>query len=197
MKEAWRMKEAARYAREFERIGKRLFAEHLVGGNFGNMSVRKEDEGFFVTRTGEYLDVLPEPVFVPLDGPVPEHASSEFRVHREIYRNTPYKAVVHAHPPAAIAASLVMDTIIPEDSEGLMFCPVIPVVPGAPGSQEIADNVVRALADSKLIVVRGHGTFAAGRTLDEAYVYTSLAEHSCRVLSMKQNFVSRQSHSEI
>ena len=76
------------YAREFERIGKRLFAEHLVGGNFGNISVRKGDGGFFVTRTGDYLDVLPEPLFVPLDGPVPEHASSEFRVHREIYRNT-------------------------------------------------------------------------------------------------------------
>ena len=119
------------YAREFERIGKRLFAEHLVGGNFGNISVRKEDEGFLVTRTGDYLDVLPELVFVPLDGPVPDHASSEFRVHREIYRNTPYKTVVHAHPPAAIAASLIMDTIVPEDSEGLMFCPVIPVVPGA------------------------------------------------------------------
>ena len=179
------------YAREFERIGKRLFAEHLVGGNFGNISVRKGNEGFFVTRTGDYLDVLPELVFVPLDGPVPEHASSEFRVHREIYRNTPYKAVVHAHPPAAIAASLVMDTIVPEDSEGLMFCPVIPVVPGAPGSQEIADTVARALSSSNLVIVRGHGTFSAGRTLDEAFLYTSLAEHSCRVLAMKRNFVAQ------
>jgi len=184
------------YAREFKRIGKRLFAEHLVGGNFGNMSVRKEDEGFFVTLTREYLDVLSEPVFVPLDSPVPEHASSEFRVHREIYRNTPYKAVVHAHPPAAIAASLVLETIIPEDSEGLMFCPRIPVVNGAPGSQEIADNVARALSSSNLVIVRGHGTFAAGKTLDEAYVYTSLAEHSCRVLAMKQNFVAYRGHPE-
>ncbi len=185
------------YNHEFERIGKRLFAEHLVGGNFGNISVRKGDEGFFVTLTGECLDVLSEPLFVPLDGPVPEHASSEFRVHREIYRNTPHRAVVHAHPPAAIAASLVMDTIVPEDSEGLMFCPVIPVVPGAPGSQEIADNVARALSSSNLVIVRGHGTFAAGRTLDEAYVYTSLAEHSCRVLAMKQNFVAQQGRSGI
>jgi len=185
------------YAHEFERIGRRLFAEHLVGGNFGNISVRKEDEGFFVTLTGECLDVLSEPLFVPLDGPVPEHASSEFRVHREIYRNTPYRAVVHAHPPAAIAASLVMERIVPEDSEGAMFCPVIPVVPGAPGSQEIADNVVRALAGSQLVVVRGHGTFAAGRTLDEAYVYTSLAEHSCRVLALKRSFIGQQGHSGI
>jgi L-fuculose-phosphate aldolase len=40
------------YSGEFERIGKRLFTEHLVGGNFGNISVRKGDEGFFIKRTG-------------------------------------------------------------------------------------------------------------------------------------------------
>jgi L-fuculose-phosphate aldolase len=32
------------------------------------------------------------------------------------------------------------------------------------------------------VLVHGHGTFTAGRTLDEAYILTSLAEHSCRVL---------------
>jgi L-fuculose-phosphate aldolase len=69
-----------------------------------------------------------------------------------------------------------------------MLCPKIPVVGGAPGSQEIADNVAAALTASKLVLVRGHGTFAAGRTLDEAYIFTSLAEHSCRILSLKKRF---------
>jgi L-fuculose-phosphate aldolase len=176
------------YSGEFERIGKRLFAEHLVGGNFGNISVRKEDAGFIIKRTGAYLDVAGEPVFVPIDGPAPPEASSEYRVHREVYRKTPHRAIVHAHPPSAIAASLVMDEIIPEDSEGLMFCPTIPVVGGAPGSQEVADNVAEALVESRLVIARGHGTFSAGKNLDEAYLFTSLAEHSCRVLSLKKAF---------
>jgi L-fuculose-phosphate aldolase len=176
------------YSAEFQRIGKRLFAEHLVGGNFGNMSVRKGDEGFLIKRTGAYLDVASEPVLVPFDGPAPTHASSEYRVHREVYKLTPHLAIVHAHPPAAIAASLVMDEIVPEDSEGLMFCPVIPVVTGAPGSQEVADNVAGALVNAKLVIARGHGTFSAGKTLDEAYLFTSLAEHSCRVLALKSGF---------
>ncbi len=51
------------------------------------------------------------------------------------------KLIVHAHPPYAVAASLVMDEVVPEDSEGEMLCPKIPVVQGAPGSQEIADKV--------------------------------------------------------
>jgi L-fuculose-phosphate aldolase len=176
------------YSGEFERIGKRLFAEHLVGGNFGNISVRKENEGFFIKRTGTYLDVAGEPVFVPMVGPAPHEASSEYRVHREVYTKTPHKAIVHAHPPAAIAASLVMDSIIPEDSEGLMFCPRIPVVGGEPGTQEVADNVANALVHSRLVIARGHGTFATGKTLDEAFQYTSLAEHSCRILALKKGF---------
>lgn len=175
-------------SREFERIGKRLFAEHLVGGNFGNMSVRKGPTGFCIKRTGTYLDVAGEPVFVPLDGPAPLEASSEYRVHREVYKKSQYLAIVHAHPPAAIAASLVMDSIIPEDSEGLMFCPVISVVGGAPGSHDVADNVAQALTHANLVIARGHGTFSAGKTLDEAYLFTSLAEHSCRVLSLKRGF---------
>lgn len=176
------------YASEFERIGKRLFAEHLVGGNFGNMSVR-DGNGFYIKRTGVYLDISNEPVFVTFDGPAPPEASSEYRVHREIYKKTSHNAVVHAHPPAAIAASLVMDEIIPEDSEGLMFCPKIPVVSGDPGTQEVADNVARALTSSKLTIARGHGTFTAGKNLDEAYIFTSLAEHSCRVLALKKGFL--------
>jgi L-fuculose-phosphate aldolase len=176
------------YSGEFERIGKRLFAEHLVGGNFGNISIRNEDAGFLIKHTGAYLDVAGELVFVPFEGNVPKEASSEYRVHREVYRKTSYRAIVHAHPPAAIAASLVLDRIVPEDSEGLMFCPVIPVVTGAPGSQELADNVASALTSSPLAIVRGHGSFAAGKSLDEAYLYTSLAEHSCRVIALKKGF---------
>jgi L-fuculose-phosphate aldolase len=176
------------YSVEFERIGKRLFSEHLVGGNFGNISARKENEGFFIKRTGAYLDGAGAPVFVPLQGDVPQDASSEYRVHREVYRKTRHDAIVHAHPPFAVAASLVMDEIIPEDSEGEMLCPKIPIVQGEPGSQEIAENITRALSSSKLVLARGHGTFAVGKTLDEAFVYTSLAEHSCRVLFLKRGF---------
>lgn len=177
------------YADEFERIGKRLFSEHLVGGNFGNISIFHEKTGFFIKRTGAYLDVATEPVFVPLEGEVPTEASSEYRVHREVYRKTPHMAVVHAHPPAAVALSLIQHDVRPEDSEGRMFCPVIPVVYGEPGSQALADTVADALIHAKLVIARGHGTFAAGRTLDEAYLYTSLAEHACRVLAIKRDFI--------
>lgn len=166
---------------EFERIGKRLFMEGLVGANFGNMSVRGEG-GFYITRTGAYLDARAMPVFVPDVGDAPREASSEYRVHRAVYRAAPHSAIVHAHPVHAVAASLDADLIRPMDSEGRMLCPEILVVTGSPGTDEIAENVARALRDGHIVIVRGHGTFATGKTLDEAYIYTSIAEYACRIL---------------
>jgi L-fuculose-phosphate aldolase len=177
---------------DFERIGKRLFAEGLVSANFGNMSVRKGDEGFFIKRAGAYLDIPGAPIFVPLEGSAPKEASSEYRVHRAVYKKSPHAAVIHAHPPYAVAISLVFDEVIPKDSEEEMFCPMIPVVQGRPGTDELAERVAQGLKFAPVVIARGHGTFAAGKTLDEAYMFTSLAEHSCRVLILFELFRQKQ-----
>jgi L-fuculose-phosphate aldolase len=65
-----------------------------------------------------------------------------------------------------------------------MLCPLIPIVQGRPGSEELAVNVAEALRLSHLAIARGHGTFAGGKTLDQAYLFTSLAEHTCRILGI-------------
>lgn len=172
---------------EFARIGRRLVAEHLIGGNFGNMSLRS-DGGFYITATGSFLDEPGDLILVPDSGEVSKSASSEWRVHRSAYLRTGHQAIVHAHPPHAIAASLVMEEIVPLDSEGRMFCPIIPVARGEPGTQELADAVAECLTRSPLCIARGHGTFAGGKTLQEAYLFTSLAEHACRILALKDSF---------
>jgi len=153
------------------------------------MSVRDGDAGFYIKKTGAYLDDPGDPVHVPFTGNVPKEASSEYRVHLAVYKATPYRAIVHAHPPYAVAASLVLDNIRPLDSEGEMFCPNIPVTSGAPGTQGLADAVAQKMRDNKLVIARGHGTFAAGATLDEAFLLTSLAEHACRVIALKKMFL--------
>jgi L-fuculose-phosphate aldolase len=175
---------------EFTKVGIKLVTEQLIGGNFGNMSSRRDEEGFFITRTGAYLDDPGDPVFVPIFGDVTAATSSEWRVHRSVYQNTRHRAVIHAHPPYAVSASLTMDEVIPLDSEGKMFCPVIPIAHGEPGTQELADDIAECLALSPLCIARGHGTFAVGKTLEEGYLFTSIAEHACRVLSLTRTFRS-------
>jgi L-fuculose-phosphate aldolase len=168
---------------EAERIGRRLHAEGLVSGNFGNLSVR-EGKGFYIKRKSAYLDVPGTLIFVPLGGPVPGEASHESIVHQEIYRVTPAEAIVHAHPLYAIALSYLCDEVKPRDCEGELLCPVIRVVEGAAGTQALAHTVSEALRTSSAVIVRGHGTFSIGMTLDEAFVITSAIEHACRILML-------------
>ncbi|HJJ98799.1 MAG TPA: aldolase [Methanocorpusculum sp.] len=169
---------------DLSRIGKRLFTEHLVGGNFGNMSARYAD-GYFITRVGSYLDADPaQAVIMPLNGRVTPGASSEWRVHTAVYNELEqHAAIVHAHPAHAIALSLLVeDEIRTIDSEGKMLAPSIAVVDGTPGTQELADTVVNGLHSANVVIARGHGTFAAGKDLDQAYLFTSLSEHCCKIL---------------
>ncbi|HJK27432.1 MAG TPA: class II aldolase/adducin family protein, partial [Methanocorpusculum sp.] len=82
-----------------------------------------------------------------------------------------------------VALSLLVENeILTIDSEGKMLAPSIAVVDGAPGTQELADAVAAGLSCANVVIARGHGTFAAGKDLDQAYLYTSLAEHCCKVL---------------
>jgi L-fuculose-phosphate aldolase len=164
-----------------ERIGCRLHNEGLVSANFGNMSVRAAG-GFWITRLGSYLDNPGSLILCPFEGEVPHGVSSEYRVHRESYLNTGFQAIIHAHPPHAIAASFTTEEIVPRDSEGEGLCPFIPVVGGKPGTRDLAVSVASALTRSPLVIARGHGTFAAGKSLEDAYILTSLAEHSSKIL---------------
>ena len=172
---------------EFEIIGKRLFNEGLVGGNFGNMSIRRDD-GIYITESGSYLDEPANLKFISMDGVSEPGASSEWRVHYLTYKNSEKKAIVHAHPVFSVAASFYYTEIIPEDSEGKMLCPVIPVVSGEPGSDILAQNVSEALKNYPVVIAKGHGTFAAANTLKEAYLLTSIAEHACKIIYFMGGF---------
>lgn len=107
----------------------------------------------------------------------------EMRCGMKIYRETPALAIVHAHPPFAVIESLLeeTDTVIPPNIEGQYFLGKIPIVSGAAGTPELAEQTALALFDHRSIIVFRHGTFAIGETLDEAYFVTEQTEHSCKL----------------
>jgi L-fuculose-phosphate aldolase len=47
---------------------------------------------------------------------------------------------------------------------------------------ELAEDIARLLREHKVVLVRGHGSFAASQLLEEAYYYTTVLEESCRLL---------------
>jgi L-fuculose-phosphate aldolase len=167
----------------FRDIGRDLFLRGLISSHAGNMSLRIA-ENIYITRRGSMLGrILPDDlVEVDLEKPdshVPR-ASSELVVHRAVYRNTSALAIVHAHPPYATLLSMLMDELIPVDSEGSNLFKKVPVVSASrpAGSEEAAGLISECLKDSKIVMMRGHGSFARGDMLEEAYMLTSSLEAS-------------------
>jgi len=127
-------------------------------------------------------------VTVPADPASPDEldviASTEVNVHRAIYKETSALAILHGHSNYAVALSMLYkpgELIVPEDSESIYVLHEIPVIRGGVGSEELARNAAAALRDHKGAIVQGHGTFARGATVDEAFVVLSSIEHACMV----------------
>lgn len=177
--------------KQFRRIGRDLFNAHLVTSHGGNLSVRLGDR-LLITRRGAMLAHLGEGDVVETgvwqDDWGVALASSELVVHRAIYQATSALAVVHAHPPHAVVLSLDRDEIVPLDSEGSYLLHRVPVVAAAEtiGSAEVAALVAPALRQYKVVMLRGHGCFAVGQFLEEAYQWVSSLEASAQIIYLAE-----------
>jgi L-fuculose-phosphate aldolase len=170
---------------DISRFGKKLVLSGLTSSRFGNISLLSEGR-IFITTTGSMLDELdPEMVvMVDLSGPcdLDRIASSETCVHRAIYQRTENLAIIHTHSPYAVALSLLeREAVEPIDSEGRIFLGRMPIIEGSFGTDELAMNASAALLNNKACIARGHGVFAAGNSLCDAYTAACMAEHSAQV----------------
>jgi L-fuculose-phosphate aldolase len=187
-KEVYAPREAMILA-QFQTVGRDLFTKGLVSSHSGNLSIRL-GERLIITRRTSRLGCLEEHDLIETginknDRNTPL-ASTELAVHRAIYRQTPALAIVHAHPPHAVALSLTETEIAPIDTEGLSTVGRVPVLGWnmevKPGG--LADIIARALGKHCVIVVHGHGSFAIGQILEEAHNYTAALEESCQVICL-------------
>ena len=129
---------------QFQQIGRDLFVAGVISSHGGNLSVRMGDR-ILITRRGSMLARLEERDVIETGLEENDSnvmlASTEINVHRAIYQGTSAQAIVHAHPPYAIARSLMCDEIVPIDSEGSYLLHKVPVVHTelTAGSKEVAD----------------------------------------------------------
>jgi len=174
---------------QFQTVGHDLFTKGLVSSHSGNLSIRL-GERIIITRRGSRLGCLQEHDLIETgisknDRNTPL-ASIELAVHRAIYRETTANAVVHAHPPHAVALSLTETEIVPIDTEGLPLVGRVPVLGWhmtvKPGG--LADIIAQALKQHRIILVHGHGSFAIGQLLEEAHNCTTTLEESCQVICL-------------
>lgn len=170
---------------QFQSVGRNLFNRGLVSSHSGNLSIRL-GENLIITRRGSQLGCLEENDLIETgiskNNRATPLASVELPVHRAIFQQTSAQAIVHAHPPHAVALSLAETGIVPT-SEWLPVIGRVPVlgwnIEIAPGG--LADIIARALKEHRIVMVHGHGSFAVGQLLDEAYSFTTALEASCQV----------------
>lgn len=174
--------------RAFREIGRDIFVSGLTTSHGGNMSIRDGDR-VIITRRGSMLgrlddDDLIETEMEPCASD--ERCSRELVVHRAIYAATGARAIVHAHPPHTVARSFAAEVIAPADSEGLYVLGKVPVVTAAStiASSEAARVLSVALVASPVAVLRTHGPFAKGATLEEAFMHVSVLEASAVILDL-------------
>ncbi len=171
---------------EFKRCGEDLFRQGINNSHSGNMSVC-DGATICITKSGSQLgritwDSLVETSLHYVDAAA-RQASVELVVHRAIYQQTSAKAIVHAHPPHAVAISFMTDEIVPVDAEGQYYMPEVPVlvVDEAISSEEVAAKLPSLLRKNPIVVIRGHGSFAIGANIERCLLLTSSLENACKV----------------
>jgi L-fuculose-phosphate aldolase len=173
----------AELEREMIRCGKLLFERRLISGWGGNLSCRKNQNEFLITGQHSALGFLgvKDLVRIKADGkPVRRHqrASSETPMHMAVYGGTDAHAVVHAHPPMVLAFSLRHELFTPISYEEKYTIGEVPVIAQDTPTVTKPETVVDALKYHPVVILKGHGTVAIGKTLQEAFLFTDLLEEA-------------------
>lgn len=156
----------------------------LNDSHSGNASVRNDDT-VWVTPAGACADTLrPEHLVACRIGEAPPPgASLDAPLHLAVYEANPAaRAVLHSHGPYSVALTLDGRDFVPVDFEGQYYFRRVPVIdiPYERYVEEAPGRVAEALADHPVAVVRGHGVYAWGESLDRAYKWTCSLELSAK-----------------
>ncbi len=151
----------------------------------GNGSVRV-GEHYWITPSGACADALTEQDLVPaeLTAAPPAGASLDAPLHAAVYHNRDdVGAILHSHGPHALALTLDGTPFRALDFEGQAYFPQVPVldIPYADYLQRAPAEVAAGLREHRIVIVRGHGLYAADRDLNLAYKWCSSLEHSARI----------------
>lgn len=116
-------------------------------------------------------------------GARPRHV--EVFIHTEIMRARPeIQAVVHTHPPHAVAFSSLCKPLLAIGHEGAMFCDGLPVFDRTSDlivSPDLGRAVAACLDGRNALLLRNHGIVTAGRSVEEAVMMAVLLEKACKV----------------
>lgn len=170
---------------------RRLYQRNMLAAADGNISFRLTNGRILITPSGRPKAFIEpnELAVMNLEGQVLEgKPSSERCMHLEIYRLCPEaRAVIHAHPPHAVAWSLARPELgeLPSEhlSEVILGAGRIPFVPYARPTTAVMGEVLRPyLPKCRAMILSRHGAVCWGETLEESLNGMERVEHSAQIL---------------
>lgn len=165
-------------------------------GYDGNVSARIGTDRFLVTPSGVGKAFVRGDQLLIVDGegrPTGTHRygpqrnlrpSSEILLHLEAYRQRPdVQAVIHAHPPIAIALSIagisLARCLLPDI---ILYFGLIPTTEYAtPASVEGAKVISEPIKRYDALILQRHGSVTVGPTMTDAYLKLEKLEHTALV----------------
>jgi len=170
---------------------KRLYEKNYLAACDGNLSYRIDDSHILITPKGKPKADLNLEDFAIIDindRIISGEPSSERLMHLSVYKHCPKaKAVIHAHPPTAIAWTIAYPDLkeLPNDcmSELIIAAGHIPIAPYAlPGSDEMGTSIVPLLPKHRILILARHGALCWGESVQEATNAMERLEHSADIL---------------
>jgi L-fuculose-phosphate aldolase len=199
-KKTWKASEDV--LRLFQSVGRASLLYDIQDSHSGNMAIRHHDEAgndwIVITATGSQKGDL-EPSHICFLSPDETDfgyykASSETDIHARILALEGVSASIHAHTKEITSVTLDDE---PKPNRPAAFIPVDPlgyyhlggVVPvdwvAVPsGSPEMARIIPERLVRHPATIIQAHGTFAKGRTLEEAFFRVCVANNSGYIVSL-------------
>ena len=171
------------------RIGALCYQKTYIVGADGNLSARLSDGSVLITPAGAMKGFLEPHHLAKIDldarvldgGPGP---SSEVGIHLVSYRERPdMRAVLHAHPPHAVALIAEIDLQVPLIPEIIVTIGGIPTAPyGTPGTNELPESIRALVRCSDTLIMKNHGAVCLGANLMDAFKKLDMVEHTARIL---------------
>lgn len=171
-----------------------LLDKGLVAGTWGNISMRTGEQ-VAITPSGRSYRTLAadDIVIVDLAGQVIDGTlkpSSELPLHLAIYRQrSDVQAIVHTHSVFASACAVAHQPIPPiiEDLVQLAGGAIDVAAYALPGTDELAQKAVSALADKFAVLLANHGVIGCGKSLQEAMLACELVEKAAQIFIYAQS----------
>ena len=168
----------------------RIYRYRMTTTSGGNLSIREPNGDVWITPSRVDKGALrrEDMVCVHPDGRIEgvRKASSELPIHQEIrVRRPELGGIVHAHPTALVAFSLVHstpDTRLFHQSRNV--CGDVGFAPyELPGSAELGNRVADSFAEGfNSVILENHGTVVGGATLREAFQRFETLEFTAKTI---------------